>query len=277
MPLPAEDADAPAVDHLDRPGGDRHRSLDRARRVHRPADPRRGPARSRRARREAGTPPLRLAINFTPASLLDTQFEAKTFAAMVSDAGLSPTPDHARMHRAAGGLRRRARSCKQVKALRRLGFGFAIDDAGAGYASFTLIAALRPSIIKIDREIVARHRPRRREAGPRRGVRLVRPADRRPAPRRGHRDARADLAMLTSLGVELGQGYLHRQAGLRSRRAAARCEQLRLEAARRSRLAQGPRAPSRSHAPGPSRRSSRCAARRTPLARSAAPRVPSGR
>ena len=43
---------------------------------------------------------------------------------------------------------------RQVKALRKLGFGFAIDDAGAGYASFNLIAALRPTIIKIDREIV---------------------------------------------------------------------------------------------------------------------------
>ncbi len=42
---------------------------------------------------------------------------------------------------------------RQVKALRRLGFGFAVDDAGAGYASFALVAALRPTIIKIDREI----------------------------------------------------------------------------------------------------------------------------
>ena len=44
---------------------------------------------------------------------------------------------------------------RQVKTLRRLGFGFAVDDAGAGYASFALIAALRPSIIKIDRLIAA--------------------------------------------------------------------------------------------------------------------------
>ena len=43
-----------------------------------------------------------------------------------------------------------------MKALRRLGFGFAIDDAGAGYASFNIIAALEPTIIKIDREIVTR-------------------------------------------------------------------------------------------------------------------------
>ena len=37
-----------------------------------------------------------------------------------------------------------------------IGFGFAIDDAGAGYASFSVIAALEPTIIKIDREIVTR-------------------------------------------------------------------------------------------------------------------------
>ena len=43
---------------------------------------------------------------------------------------------------------------RQVKALRKAGFGFAVDDAGAGYASFSLIAALRPSVIKIDREII---------------------------------------------------------------------------------------------------------------------------
>ena len=53
-----------------------------------------------------------------------------------------------------------------------------------------LIAALRPSIIKIDREIASGHRPRRREAGARRGVRVVRRPDRRAAPRRGHRAPR---------------------------------------------------------------------------------------
>ena len=43
---------------------------------------------------------------------------------------------------------------RRVRALRRIGFGFAVDDAGAGYASFALIAALRPTIIKIDRDVV---------------------------------------------------------------------------------------------------------------------------
>ena len=88
-----------------------------------------------------------------------------------------------------------------------LGFGFAVDDAGAGYASFALIAALRPSIIKIDRAIAAGiARDDAKQAlveafvsfGRRIGARLLAEGIER----------RADLAMLSSLGVELGQGYL---------------------------------------------------------------------
>jgi EAL domain-containing protein (putative c-di-GMP-specific phosphodiesterase class I) len=96
---------------------------------------------------------------------------------------------------------------KQVKALRRIGFGFAIDDAGAGYASFSMIASLRPSVIKIDREIafgIARDDAKQAlvEAfvsfGARIGALLLAEGIER----------RADLAMLTTLGVDLGQGYL---------------------------------------------------------------------
>jgi EAL domain-containing protein (putative c-di-GMP-specific phosphodiesterase class I) len=158
------------------------------------------------ARRAAGDAQLRIAINFTPASLLDPQFEARSLALMVIEAGMAPTqitlecteeqavPDVVELKR-------------RVKALRRLGFGFAIDDAGAGYASFALIAALRPSVIKIDRLIasgVARDDAKQAlvEAfvsfGRRIGARLLAEGIER----------RADLAMLASLGVELGQGYL---------------------------------------------------------------------
>src|SRR5262245_19995727 len=157
-------------------------------------------------RREAGQPSLRVAINFTPATLLAPPFEARAFKAMVEAAGLSPrqitlecteeqaVPDVDQLKR-------------QVKALRRLGFGFAVDDAGAGYASFALIAALRPSIIKIDRLIaagVARDDAKQAlvEAcvsfGRRIGARLLAEGIER----------RADLAVLSSLGVEFGQGYL---------------------------------------------------------------------
>jgi EAL domain-containing protein (putative c-di-GMP-specific phosphodiesterase class I) len=158
------------------------------------------------ARRTAGLPPLHLAINFTPASLLDPHFEASAIGQMVKDANLAPR------HITLECTEQQAVSdigplVKQVKALRRLGFGFAIDDAGAGYASFTLIAALRPSVIKIDREIVtgiARDDAKQAlvEAfvsfGGRIGALLLAEGIER----------RADLSTLTALGVDLGQGYL---------------------------------------------------------------------
>ncbi len=97
----------------------------------------------------------RYSINLLPASLLAPHFEAGIFADRVRRAGLSPrqivvecTEQQAIIDI--------ARLKKQVRALRRLGFGFAIDDAGSGYASFNVIATLEPSIIKIDREIVSR-------------------------------------------------------------------------------------------------------------------------
>ncbi|HET9521271.1 MAG TPA: EAL domain-containing protein [Candidatus Limnocylindrales bacterium] len=162
--------------------------------------------RLQEARESSGMPPLRIALNITPASLLDPQFEARALTELVLAAGLSPrqvtvecteqqaVPDVVPL-------------VKRVKALRRAGFGFAVDDAGAGYASFAMIAALRPSVIKIDREIthgIARDTARQAlvEAfvsfGRRIGARLLAEGIER----------RADLAMLSSLGVELGQGYL---------------------------------------------------------------------
>jgi EAL domain-containing protein (putative c-di-GMP-specific phosphodiesterase class I) len=159
-----------------------------------------------RHRRATDQPPLRFAINVTPASLLDPQFQAAPLADMVRAADLDPrqitlecteqqaVSDVVPLQRA-------------VKALRRVGFGFAVDDAGAGYASFALIAALRPTVIKIDRDIVAGiARDDAKQAlveafvsfGRRIGARLLAEGIER----------RADLAMCTALGVDLGQGYL---------------------------------------------------------------------
>jgi EAL domain-containing protein (putative c-di-GMP-specific phosphodiesterase class I) len=82
-----------------------------------------------------------------------------------------------------------------------------VDDAGAGYASFSLIAALKPSVIKIDRDIVtgiARDDAKQAlvEAfvsfGRRIGAQLLAEGIER----------RADLSTLGALGVDLGQGYL---------------------------------------------------------------------
>lgn len=159
-----------------------------------------------RERREVGHEPLHVAINFSPASLLNSRFEAETFAAMIRAAGLSPSQItlECTEQQAVEDIIPLKR---QVKAFRRLGFGFAIDDAGAGYASFSLIAALRPSVIKIDREIahgIARDDAKQAlvEAfvsfGRRIGAKLLAEGIER----------RGDLAMLTALGVDYGQGFL---------------------------------------------------------------------
>lgn len=182
-----------------------------------------------RARRVAGRDPLRMAVNVTPASLLDPHFEAVAFADLVRASDLDPrqitlecteqqaVSDVVPLQRA-------------VKALRRVGFGFAVDDAGAGYASFALIAALRPTVIKIDRDIIAGiARDDAKQAlveafvafGRRIGARLLAEGIER----------RADLAMVTALGVDLAQGYLLGRPALEP--AAPRpMETLRLDAAR---------------------------------------------
>jgi EAL domain-containing protein (putative c-di-GMP-specific phosphodiesterase class I) len=157
-------------------------------------------------RRANGATPLKVAVNVTPPSLLDPRFDAPTFAAMVREAGLDPrnvTLECTEQQAVADVMRLQ----KAVKALRRAGFGFAIDDAGAGYASFALIAALRPTVIKIDRDIVAGiARDDAKQAlveafvsfGRRIGARLLAEGI----------EKRTDLAMVTALGVDFAQGYL---------------------------------------------------------------------
>jgi len=158
------------------------------------------------ARLETGALPHRYAINLMPSSLLDAAFEPAVLSDKVRAANLDPrqiTIECTEQQSVSdvGALQRR------VRALRRIGFGFAVDDAGAGYASFALIAALRPTIIKIDRDVV--HGISRNDAkqalveafvsfGRRIGAHLLAEGIER----------RADLAALRELGVELGQGFL---------------------------------------------------------------------
>jgi EAL domain-containing protein (putative c-di-GMP-specific phosphodiesterase class I) len=96
--------------------------------------------------------------------------------------------------------------------LRVAGIQIGVDDAGAGYASFRHILKLRPSVIKLDLEIV-----RDVDTDPVRqaltrslvtfsdevGAALVAEGIETPA----------ELAMLQSLGVGFGQGYLFARPG----------------------------------------------------------------
>jgi EAL domain-containing protein (putative c-di-GMP-specific phosphodiesterase class I) len=150
----------------------------------------------------------RYGINLLPASLLAPHFEAAAFADRVGQVGLSPRQIivECTEQQAIADIQRLK---KQVRALRRLGFGFAIDDAGAGYASFNVIATLEPSIIKIDREIVYRIGNKDGEAkkalveafvsfSRRIGAKVVAEGI----------ENRRDLLALQEREVDFGQGYL---------------------------------------------------------------------
>lgn len=158
------------------------------------------------ARREAGEPAHRYAINLMPSSLLDPAFEPSILSDQVRAAHLVPRQItiECTEQQSVSDIRALQR---RVRALRRVGFGFAVDDAGAGYASFALIAALRPTVIKIDRDVVSGvSRDDAKQAlieafvsfGRRIGAHLLAEGIER----------RVDLAALATLGVELGQGYL---------------------------------------------------------------------
>ena len=151
---------------------------------------------------------MRFGVNLLPASLLSPVFEAEAFAERVRKAGLQPRQIivECTEQQAIGDVPSLKR---QVKALRRLGFGFAVDDAGAGYASFNVIAALEPSIIKIDREIITHIGNRDSEAKKALveafvsfsraiGAKLVAEGI----------EGRRELIALQERGVDLGQGYL---------------------------------------------------------------------
>jgi EAL domain-containing protein (putative c-di-GMP-specific phosphodiesterase class I) len=154
----------------------------------------------------AGRPARRFAINVLPGTLLEPRFDAASLADQVRSAGLEPRQITVECteQQTVDDLDRLRR---HVRSLRRVGFGMAIDDAGAGYASFALIAALRPSVIKIDRDIVRGiGHDTAKQALVDAFVSFSRRIDARLVAEGIER--RVDLAVLTRLGVDLGQGYL---------------------------------------------------------------------
>jgi EAL domain-containing protein (putative c-di-GMP-specific phosphodiesterase class I) len=96
---------------------------------------------------------------------------------------------------------------RALRPLRKAGMRIAVDDAGAGYASFRHILALSPEVIKLDRTLVAGI-----DADPAR--RALAAAVVAFATETGSRvtaegiERAAELHTVTRLGVECGQGYL---------------------------------------------------------------------
>ncbi|MCI0346373.1 MAG: EAL domain-containing protein [Chloroflexi bacterium] len=157
-------------------------------------------------REERGAGPLAIAINLTPTSLLDERFDVPRMLQAVESVGLDPTRItlECTEQQAVPNVTELA---TRVHALREAGFGFAVDDAGAGYASFSMVAAIRPTVIKIDRAIVAGVAgDDARQAlvdaflsfGRRIGAAITAEGI----------EETADLETLIGLGVQYGQGYL---------------------------------------------------------------------
>jgi EAL domain-containing protein (putative c-di-GMP-specific phosphodiesterase class I) len=157
-------------------------------------------------REERGGGPLAIAINLTPTSLLDERFDVPRVLQAIESVGLDPEKItlECTEQQAVPNVTELA---ERVGALRAAGFGFAVDDAGAGYASFSLVAAIKPTVIKIDRAIVSGvsgddARQALVEAflsfGRRIGASIT---------AEGIEEVK-DLETLVSLGVQFGQGYL---------------------------------------------------------------------
>jgi EAL domain-containing protein (putative c-di-GMP-specific phosphodiesterase class I) len=158
------------------------------------------------ARTAALDEPPHVSINVLPASLADPWFEAARFARHCRDLDVHPTlvTLECTEQQTAPDVDALAR---RVQRLRRQGFGFAIDDAGAGYASFALIAALRPTVIKIDAQIVrGLAHTDAKQALVEAFVGFARRIDARLVAE--GIQTNADLDALKSLGVGYGQGYL---------------------------------------------------------------------
>ena len=186
VPLPARDADAAPVDLRDRRRGDRRRAAPSTSTCSSwsgssPASPSSSPPNPSR--------PIRLAINLTPASLLDPRFEPRALAARVRRAGLAPrqvTLECTEQQAIADVVRlKRAVRCAAAARLRR--------RRRRRGGRLRLLHAHRRAPAERDQDRPRDRpgqRPRRREAGAHRGLRGLRPPDRCPAGRRGDREAR---------------------------------------------------------------------------------------
>lgn len=184
-------------------------------------------------------PHVKLFLNASPTTLVDPTFDVLEFLELAQSFGLAPN-DLVIEVTESEAIHDLATLARRGRRLRRLGVGLAVDDAGAGHASFRVITRLRPSYIKIDRDLVtgvdsdgARHAFIGAMVGFSRqiGSRLIAEGI----------ETVGELASLATLGVEAGQGYYIARPSLKdcprpsdgARRLLARSAQrLRLGAAR---------------------------------------------
>ncbi len=105
--------------------------------------------------RAADLPPdALLFLNLTPQTLVHDLLTGATLLEAVVTAGL--TPSHVVLEITERSIVDLAEVVQKVKFLRTLGFGVALDDAGAGNAGLEMLSQLSVDFVKIDRDVVGR-------------------------------------------------------------------------------------------------------------------------
>src|ERR1700683_1511615 len=112
----------------------------------------REPCRQTRAWRDAGLPPVRIAINVSPRELREKDFVA-TVRATLAEAGLEP--DNLELELTETFLMQDSTLTGTVlQALKGLGVTLALDDFGTGYSSLSHLRRFPIDTLKIDQSIV---------------------------------------------------------------------------------------------------------------------------
>jgi EAL domain-containing protein (putative c-di-GMP-specific phosphodiesterase class I)/putative methionine-R-sulfoxide reductase with GAF domain len=141
-----------------------------------------------------------LSVNMSPNGIADPRFAATMATCPALDQVVLEVTEHAPVDKYAALL-------AALAPLRAAGVRLAVDDVGAGYASFRHVLQLHPDILKIDRSLVegiAGDRALRSLAG-----NLVLLAlDLRAVVIAEGVETSADLDVLGTLGVDMAQGYL---------------------------------------------------------------------
>lgn len=152
-----------------------------------------------------GLPQVKLFVNASPTTLIDASFDVLELLDLAERYHLSPS-DLVIEVTESEEIEDIEALALRIRRLRRLGVGVAVDDAGAGHASFKVITRLRPSYIKLDRDLVsgvdvdgARH------AFIESMVRFARQIGSRLIAE--GIETEGELSCLAGLGVEAGQGY----------------------------------------------------------------------
>ncbi len=91
-------------------------------------------------------PDIYLSLNVTPFAVLDLQF-ANSLSAYPLDRLVLEITEHS-------SVEDYEKIARNLEPLRQKGVRLAVDDAGAGYASFRHILKLKPDIIKLDRSLI---------------------------------------------------------------------------------------------------------------------------